>query len=225
MNALRFSWAGRVDYLTAYRWQSTLVRARSENRISDTLLALEHPPTFTAGTGTLLAHLPSDAALAQHGAAFYRSDRGGSITFHGPGQLVGYCIVHLASLDYDLHRYLRVLEEALLLTLQDWGISATRRAGYTGIWVEDGKIASIGIRVTRRVAMHGFSLNLTTNLAPFDDIVPCGLVGQDVSSVVALGITPPSLPSAAAKIASHLAILLGHVLQEATYPLGVELMS
>lgn len=210
MSELLYTWAGRVSYQVACRWQEALAALRKDQQLPDVLLALEHPPTYTAGTRTLPEHLPSAKALATAGAVFHRSSRGGSVTFHGPGQLVGYPIVHLDAIGGDLHRYLRVLEEALLRTLAGWGIQAGRDPQYTGVWVGSAKIASIGVRVAKRVTMHGFALNLAPDLNAFRLITPCGITGRTVTSVAELGINPPSLAETAAAVARHLAVLLGH---------------
>jgi lipoic acid synthetase len=148
--------------------------------------------------------------VSAHGAAFFHTQRGGSITYHGPGQLVGYPIVHLSCLNYDLHQYLRVLEEACIRALADWGVQATRDSDYTGVWVNQEKIVSIGVRVSRKVAMHGFALNITPELGAFNLITPCGINGRGITSLAALGVKTPALPDAANTVARHLADMLGH---------------
>jgi lipoyl(octanoyl) transferase len=210
LEALHYCWAGCMDYETAYRWQLSLARARAEKRVGDCLVLLTHPPVYTTGTRTLPEHLPSAETLQRHGARLFQSDRGGSITYHGPGQLVGYGIVDLVLLQYDVHRYVRLLEEAILCVLRDLGVAGERHATQTGIWVGQAKIASIGIKIVRRVTMHGFALNLRNSLSAMRDIVPCGIVGGEVTSLTELGMAPPPECEVADRVASHLGLLLGY---------------
>jgi lipoate-protein ligase B len=210
VSELLHTWAGLVSYQEAYQWQENLVARRSHNEIPDVFLTLEHPPTYTAGTRTLPEHLPQPELLAAGGVPFFRTNRGGSITYHGPGQLVGYPIVHLASVEYDLHRYLRLLEEVCLRIINEWGILGRRDPNYTGVWVGEDKIASIGVRVTHRVAMHGFALNIRPDLTAFQQITTCGIQGRGVTSLAKLGVKVPSLPEVAVLAASHLTTLLKH---------------
>jgi lipoyl(octanoyl) transferase len=205
-----WTWAGTVEYGEALRWQEKLVERRATGTIADMLLALEHPPVFTLGTRASPAHMPSPDTAARFGAAVYRCNRGGSVTYHGPGQLVGYCITHLEVTAYDIHAYLRLLEQALIEALSCWGVAARRDAAHTGVWVGPAKIASIGVRVSRRIAWHGFALNLATDLAPFSAIAPCGIAGCPVTSLAALGVNPPEPAVAAAAVAGRLAGLLGY---------------
>lgn len=150
----------------------------------DLLILLEHPPTITLGRGTDMRHLLSDPEqLKAAGIEVFQVARGGDTTYHGPGQLVGYPLVDLSERGKDLHRYLRDLEEVLLLALAQWDIRADRHAGRTGVWVEGRKIASIGVGVRRWISWHGFALNLETDLAGFGHIVPCGLEGVQMTSL------------------------------------------
>lgn len=214
MSELLFGWFGQVSYEMALRWQHMLLDMRAQQMVPDMLLTLEHPPTYTVGTATKPEHLPSVEYLTQNGAAFYRSSRGGSITYHGPGQVVGYPIIHLAAVDYDVHRYLRLLEETCIRVLAQWGISAHREAKYTGVWVNGAKIAAIGVRVSRRVAMHGLAINVNPDLTAFNLITPCGIADKGVTSIANLGIIPPPLPVVAQELGYQLAKLLGRQVRE-----------
>jgi lipoate-protein ligase B len=171
--------AGLVPYADALAWQRRLADDRIARRLQhDVLLLLEHPPVITLGRTARAAHVlrPGDVDVVE-------VERGGDVTYHGPGQLVGYPIIDLAALTPDLHWYLRTLEEALIAALRHLGIPADRRAGYTGVWTRGRKIASIGVHVKRWVTWHGFALNVTTDLEAFDRIVPCGIAGVEMTSV------------------------------------------
>ena len=175
---------GIVEYQTALALQTAMVAARQEDAISDTLLLLEHPHVFTLGRGAdgrfLLAQRPADVPI-------YRVSRGGEVTYHGPGQLVGYPILKLEGRDRDVHRYLRSLEEAMIRALAGCNIIATRREGLTGIWVGARKIGSIGVGIKRWTTCHGFALNVCPDLRYFRGIVPCGIDGCEMTSIEALG--------------------------------------
>jgi lipoyl(octanoyl) transferase len=175
---------GRVPYGAAYQAMHELAARRAAGEIPDTLLLLEHPPVYTAGRRTDPAHLLlAEADIRRAGAELHHVDRGGSVTFHGPGQLVGYPIVDLGS-PPDVIRYLRMVEEAIILACADLGASVGRAArGDTGVWVDDRKVCAIGVRVSRGVTLHGFALNCTTDLAWFGAIVPCGLPDRSVTSL------------------------------------------
>jgi lipoate-protein ligase B len=176
-----------MSYHEAWALQRRLVSARSRGEIPDRLVLLEHPPVITLGrSGTADHLLGSEAQLADRGVEFVETDRGGDITFHGPGQIVGYSIVDLESRGRDLHRYLRDLESVLIRALAEFGIRADRTAGLTGVWVGNAKVAAIGIRVSRWVTHHGFALNVDTDLSYFDLIVPCGIADRRVTSMEAL---------------------------------------
>jgi lipoate-protein ligase B len=178
---------GRVAYDRAWALQRELVAARQAGAARDTLLLLEHPPVITLGRSGESAHLlGTKAELERRGVSFVETDRGGDITFHGPGQIVGYAIVDLAGRGRDLHRYLRDLEAVLIRALAEFGIGAGRIEGLTGVWVGDAKVAAIGIRVSRWVTHHGFALNVDTDLSYFDLIVPCGVADRRVTSMEAL---------------------------------------
>ena len=182
----RWAYLGRVDYQEARELQHALVQARAEERIPDTLLLLEHPPTYTLGRRDKPSNmlLPREA-LEALGARVIEADRGGEITFHGPGQLVGYPIIGLRSWGGPL-KYVRALEATLIAALDTFGIHAGRIEGLTGVWANDAKIAAIGVRISRGVTSHGFALNVGTDLAWFQHIVPCGIPDHDVTSMECL---------------------------------------
>ncbi|MDO3377621.1 lipoyl(octanoyl) transferase LipB [Geoalkalibacter halelectricus] len=167
--------AGRLDYSSGLALQELLVERRL-NGGPDLLVLLEHEPVITLGRGARDEHvLLGHEELARRGIEIHRVGRGGDVTWHGPGQLVAYPIIHLDGLGRDLHAYLRRLEETLILTLAAFGVPGQRRAGKTGVWVEARKIASIGVGVRRWVAWHGLALNVDPDLEGFRAIVPCGL--------------------------------------------------
>jgi lipoate-protein ligase B len=175
---------GRRAYRDCWELQRWLVRERQAGRIPDTLLFVEHPATYTVGRAGSPEHvLASPETLEKLGAELIETDRGGDVTFHGPGQLVGYPILSLADWRKDVHLYLRCLEESLILALRSYGIEAYREPGLTGVWHPGGKLAAIGVRVSRWVTSHGFALNVATDLDYFKHIVPCGIVERKVSSM------------------------------------------
>ncbi len=176
---------GTVEYTTALELQRRLCQERRDgSRTDDLLLLLQHPPVVTLGRGTRSTSLPlSPELLRGLGFEVVEVERGGDVTLHGPGQLVGYPIFDLTHHRQDLHWYLRTLEAMLIDTLAAGGIAGRRREGLTGVWVEERKIASIGIHVKQWVTFHGFALNITTNLALFDRIVPCGIAGVEMTSI------------------------------------------
>ncbi len=171
--------AGLVPYGEALDWQRRLAEDRIAGRLPhDLLLLLEHPPVLTLGRNSHTTNL-----LRPDGVAVFEVERGGDVTFHGPGQLVGYPIFDLRQHRQDLHWYLRTLEQALIDALDELGIAAERSSGWTGVWTRGKKIASIGIHVKQWVTWHGFALNVTTDLGWFDRIVPCGIPGVVMTSV------------------------------------------
>lgn len=180
-------WLGRVAYGEAAELQRQLAVARMRGEVEDSLLLLEHPPVITLGRGAKRGHLRMEERLLQaRGIDVWEIERGGDVTFHGPGQLVGYPIVDLTRHGKDLHLYMRKLEEVLIQTLLVYGIQGERRAGQTGVWIGEAKIASIGVHVSRWVSRHGFALNVSTDLGAFDLIVPCGLSGIRMTSMTSL---------------------------------------
>ncbi len=175
---------GTVPYREAWDLQRRLVEARHEGVIPDVLLLLEHPHTFTIGRrGDDSEVLASPEYLESLGATVIEVDRGGLATYHGPGQLVGYPILDLRPRGREVHSYLRKLEESLIDALQETGIPAQHVPQKTGVWVEDRKIASIGVRFSRWISSHGFALNVTTDLSYFSHIVPCGMPAVTMTSV------------------------------------------
>lgn len=184
---------GRRAFLETWEIQRRLVERRQRNEIPDVLLFVEHPPTYTLGRSGKREHLlVTEEELRSLDAEFVETDRGGDITFHGPGQVVGYPILDLRRWAMDVHAYLRGLEEVMILTLRRFGIEAGREAGYTGVWHPRGKLAAIGVRVSRWVTSHGFALNVMTDLDYFRRIVPCGITGRGVSSMAGVLDSPVS---------------------------------
>jgi lipoyl(octanoyl) transferase len=175
---------GRVAYARGLEIQAELVAERQAGRGDDTLLLLEHDPVFTLGRNARQANLLlPEAALREKGFEVFDTGRGGDVTYHGPGQIVGYAILDLSPDRRDVHRYVRDLEEVMLRTCARYGIAAGRVAGLTGAWVGDDKIGAIGVRIARWVTSHGFAFNVATDLAPFELIVPCGIQGRGVTSL------------------------------------------
>jgi lipoyl(octanoyl) transferase len=182
MNApLQSRWLGRIGYAEALELQEEIVsRKRDDHSLGDELLLLEHEPIYTIG------RTPDRSSLrgAEHlPHPLFPINRGGQATYHGPGQLVGYPIIDLRNHVQDLHRYLRWLEEVLIELLAGYGIAAQTREGLTGVWVEQRKIASIGVGVRQWITMHGFALNVCGDLSPFDAIVPCGITNVTMTSI------------------------------------------
>lgn len=177
---------GPLPYAPALELQRAIARARINGAIPhDVLLLVEHPHVITLGRSSKDRHLvASEALLASRGVERFEVDRGGDVTYHGPGQLVGYPILDLKGHRQDLHWYLRQVEEALIVAMRSFGIVAGREAGYTGVWVEDRKLASIGVHARDWVTWHGFALNVTTDLSYFDLIVPCGIQDVVMTSVM-----------------------------------------
>ncbi len=199
---------GAVDYGAALRLQDALVAARQSGELCDTLLLLEHPHVFTLGRGAderfLLAARPAAVPV-------FRVSRGGQVTYHGPGQLVGYPILRLEGRDRDVHRYLRRLEESMIGALAQYGIEAGRRQGLTGVWVETRKIGSIGVGIRRNwVTCHGFALNVNPDLRFFGGIVPCGIEGCEMTSVAALGQGAVTVADVAATMRRSFADVFGY---------------
>lgn len=177
---------GVVPYEAALALQASLVEDRRHGRIPDQLLLLEHPPVITLGVRTRDSRdhvLAGPDALAAMGVAVFETGRGGDVTYHGPGQLVGYPIVDLNPDRRDVHRYVRDLEEVLVRTAAAFGVTAGRMPDLTGVWVGDDKLAAIGVRISRWITSHGFALNVDTNLDHFKLIVPCGISGKGVTSL------------------------------------------
>ncbi len=218
---------GWQDYPKAWDYQEQLfqkiVGIKLANRNAELpvitpnyLLWVTHPHVYTMGkSGSMDNLLLSEAQLAQKGASFYKINRGGDITYHGPGQVVGYPILDLENFFTDIHQYLRYLEETIILTLQEYGLEATRSEGETGVWLGVGtpfarKICAMGVRASRWVTMHGFALNVNVNLGYFDHIIPCGIKGKAVTSLhVELGVNQVDEAELKQKIAKHFKSLFG----------------
>ncbi len=218
---------GRVDYATALDIQKQLVEARHENRIGNTLVLLEHPPVLTLGRNSSRANiLASDEFLAYRGVEIHEINRGGDVTYHGPGQLVGYPILDLRSFTLsDTGKrlgavdYVRLLEESLIRALGDFAVPAQRIAGRTGVWtipggtVPEKKIAAIGVHISRGITSHGFALNVTTDLRDFDLIVPCGISDRTVTSLeleAPDSVPPPTMENAINAVARHFGRVFEH---------------
>lgn len=181
---------GTLAYQDALALQRVLVEERRAGRVDDVLLLVEHPPVLTLGVkgdGGRSHVLAAAETLAADGVEVLETGRGGDITFHGPGQLVGYPILDLRPDRQDVHRYIRDLEEVLIRAVGEHGVEARREPGLTGVWVADEKLAAIGVRISRWITMHGFALNVTTDLSGFDLIVPCGIADRGVTSLAKLG--------------------------------------
>ncbi|HVA92771.1 MAG TPA: lipoyl(octanoyl) transferase LipB [Chloroflexota bacterium] len=187
------TWLGRMEYRQAWALQRGLAEARRAEQAPDTLLLVEHPHTFTLGRRGTPAHILADAeALQRRDVAVVPIDRGGDITYHGPGQLVAYPILQLARWGSDISLYVRLLEEVGIRTAATYGVTAERQHGNTGVWVGNDKLAAIGVRVSRWVTTHGLALNVAPDLSYFADIVPCGLYDRGVTSLERwLGVAPP----------------------------------
>ncbi len=191
MRDCRLCELGRVEYGAALALQRDLVERRKRGEIPDQLLVVEHPHVITMGrTGRADHLLASEEALRRAGVSFYPTDRGGDITYHGPGQVIGYPILDLKEWKRDVVAYVRALEQTLIDALAEFGLSCRREEGKTGVWTEAGKIAAIGVHISRWVTSHGFALNHTTDLSYFQYIVPCGLT-RPVTSMAELGSAAP----------------------------------
>lgn len=175
---------GVLDYKEAWDIQTKIHAKRSKNEIPDFLFLLEHPNTYTLGKIAKKEHLVgTQDYLSERGISVYEIDRGGDITYHGPGQLVGYPIISLTDWVQDSHKYLRALEEVIILTCNYFDIEAGRNEKHTGVWTGDSKIAAIGIKISRWVTMHGFAFNINTDLTLFSGIIPCGISDKGVTSL------------------------------------------
>ncbi|MGH2770757.1 MAG: lipoyl(octanoyl) transferase LipB [Actinomycetota bacterium] len=216
MDEIRVVEAGLVPYALAYAWQQQLHRRRVSHEIPDVALLMEHPHVYTLGRRFAGEHLLVDEALlAARGIEVHQADRGGSITYHGPGQLVGYPIIDLREIPAlgpperpDVIRYLRVLEEALIESVRFFGVTAARREGLTGVWVGASKLAAIGVNVSRGVSKHGFALNVSADLSYFDGMVPCGIQEAKPTSLERVLGQGPAMAEVARKVAVTLAAIL-----------------
>ena len=175
---------GKTKFADAWNFQKEIFKLREENSIPDVLLFTEHENVYTLGKAADENHLlASGNELQEKNIDCFSIDRGGDITYHGPGQIVGYPILKLSNYYEDIHRYLREIEEVIILTLKDFKIDAKRNEGFTGVWVGDEKICAIGVKVSKWITMHGFALNVNTDLSFFDRIIPCGIFHQGITSM------------------------------------------
>lgn len=196
---------GTVPYAQACAWQAELVARRKAGEIPDLMIFCQHPPVITLGRNAHRENLLlPEEELARRGVEVHASNRGGDVTFHGPGQLVGYPIIDLSGWRKDVVAYVRALEEVLIRTASTVGVEAGRKAAprqkrqlYTGVWVGEEKLAAIGVHISRWVTSHGFALNVTTDVSYFDLIVPCGISGKGVASLARLLKPAPTAPSSA----------------------------
>ena len=184
MKELLYSDLETIDYKEAWDLQKDIFELRYKKEIPDVLFLLEHPHTYTLGRIADKAHLiGSQEYLDQNHISVYEIDRGGDITYHGPGQIVGYPIIDLNQWQKDTHKYLRGLEEIIINTCAEYGVTAIRDPRYTGVWVDNRKIAAIGIKVSRWITMHGFAFNINSDLSFFNGIIPCGIFNKEVTSL------------------------------------------
>jgi lipoyl(octanoyl) transferase len=203
-------WLGRVPYAEGLRLQEACVADLSASGDSESLLLLEHPHVITLGRNADPAHvLGGEAARQTHGVALYRTGRGGDVTYHGPGQLVGYPILDLTPDRRDVRRYVRDLENVLIRTAADFGVTAGRQERLPGIWVDGEKLAAIGVRIARWITSHGFAFNVSTDLSYFNLIVPCGIADHGVTSLERLTGQRVPLEAIATRIAVHLGDVFG----------------
>ncbi|MDR3626687.1 MAG: lipoyl(octanoyl) transferase LipB [Ignavibacteriaceae bacterium] len=175
---------GLIDYKDAWDLQKSTLELRHNKKLPDIIFLLEHPHTYTLGKVADKKNLiGSEDYLTKNKISVYDIDRGGDITYHGPGQIVGYPIIDLTEWESDTHKYLRALEEVIIRTCAYYGVKGTREPKYTGVWIEDRKIAAIGIKVSRWITMHGFAFNVNTDLSLFSGIIPCGISDKEVTSL------------------------------------------
>ena len=216
---------GVIDYKKCWDYQEELFKSVVDIKIknrrqslslptSNYLLFVEHPHVYTLGkSGDISNLLINESQLEQRGAKFYKINRGGDITYHGPGQIVGYPILDLDNFFTDIHKYLRFLEEVIILTLKEYGLSASRNPGKTGVWLGvetpfTRKICAMGVRASRWVTMHGFALNANVDLSYFDNIIPCGITNNSVTSLnKELGVENVDLTEVKQKIIKNFKIL------------------
>jgi len=227
MTSLTIEWLGRIEYGQAWELQKRLVREIDRGERNDTLLLLEHPPTYTIGSDRHPEHLlfgPEE--LARRGISVFQIDRGGDITYHGPGQLVGYPLLYLEADGLDLHRYLRNLEQAIIGLLAEFGIAGGRKSAYTGVWVQDEKVAAIGVKFNKArsrrgfVTSHGFALNVKREVEAdgFGGIVPCGIAEYGVTSLEKLTGAELEVEAIGRSIVPHFREVFGYA-DDSTLPL------
>ncbi|WP_239614010.1 lipoyl(octanoyl) transferase LipB [Cohnella mopanensis] len=212
-------WLSRLDYGEAWELQKKLVKEIDREERSESLLLLEHPPTYTIGSDRHPEHLLySKDELARRGISLYEIDRGGDITYHGPGQLVGYPLLYLDAIGLDLHKYLRNLEEVIIRLLAEFGIEGGRKPEYTGVWVGDSKIAAIGVKFNKArsrrgfITSHGFALNVKANVEQegFQGIIPCGIKEFGVTSLETLTGKPLQVEEIGRRILPYFSEVFGY---------------
>jgi lipoyl(octanoyl) transferase len=204
MRVCDYRFLNRIAYAEAHELQKQLHEARKRDEIPDTLLLLEHPHVITLGRAAERNNIiASPELLSERGVEVFETGRGGDVTYHGPGQLVGYPIINLAPDRCDLRRYVRDLQEVLIRAARDFGVKADRHPQHIGVWARDEKLAAIGIRISRWVTMHGFAFNVTTDLNYFQLIVPCGIPDHGVTSLEKLTGQRIALTEVAARAAHH----------------------
>src|SRR3954463_16290266 len=206
--SLEVHWLGTVPYAEGVDLQKRLVEQRKEDAIPDQLLLLEHPPVITLGVKTRddRSHIVAPPArLKEEGVEVVETGRGGDVTYHGPGRLIGYPIIDLRPDRCDVHRYVRDLEEMLIRAVLRFGVTAGRMPGLTGVWVGDEKLAAIGVRIARWITSHGFALNAATDLDHFGLIVPCGISDHGVTSLSRLLARPVTTDEVACRVIEHFA--------------------
>ena len=200
---------GVVDYALALDLQKERVVQRKAGAIPDTLLLLQHPHVYTLGRNARQENLLVSAEwLASRGAQVFHTDRGGDVTYHGPGQLVGYPILDLTQHQRDISWYMRSLEEVFIRTARDWGIEAVRSPGAAGVWIGNDKLVAMGVHLSRWVTSHGFALNVNTDLRYFEYIVPCGLPGKGVTSLAKILGHPVEMEDVIGRVVEHFGAVL-----------------
>ena len=205
---------GTVEYSRAWELQRRLADQISEGTLPNTLLLLEHPPVYTKGRLGRLDHLLlGSTELAARGIGFYETDRGGQITYHGPGQLVAYPVVDLRQWGGPL-KYVRTLERVIIATLKDFGINAEAFEGLTGVWAEGAKVAAIGVKISRGVAYHGLSVNVNTDLSYYDHIIPCGIDDRPVTSMAQVLGQPVDMEEVQYSLVYHFGREMGFKMEE-----------
>ncbi|MGF1657223.1 MAG: lipoyl(octanoyl) transferase LipB [Verrucomicrobiales bacterium] len=206
-------WLGRVSYEAGLKEQERLIQRHFDAATDgqeDVIMALEHDPVITLGRSSKEVLPPGQSSFA---LPHFQTNRGGQATYHGPGQLVVYPILNLRRRGQDLHKYLRCLEQAIVETSRHYGVEAITKEGFTGVWVGDKKLASIGVGVRRWISMHGLAMNVQGDLSPFDGIIPCGLVGVQMTSLEKEGAIPvPSVQDSAVVLIDSLQQLLPKIL-------------
>jgi len=201
---------GLIDYASALELQREKVAQRKAQAIPDTLLLLEHPHVYTLGRNARQENMLVSAEwLASHGAQVFHTDRGGDVTYHGPGQLVGYPILDLTRHRRDISWYMRSLEEVFIRTAHDYGIEAGRSEGAAGVWVGNDKLVALGVHLSRWVTSHGFALNVNTDLRYFESIVPCGLQGKGVTSLAKLLGRAVEMEGVTERVVEHFGAVFG----------------